>query len=82
LIAVDTSALLAVFLGAEMKTAFRAVLAAEERLLIASGTVAELPVVAARRGTMNEMLDVIDSLPLDIISVPAEAARRMGLASA
>ncbi len=80
MIAVDTSALMAILLNEPQADACSAVLEAEERLLISAGTVAEALIVAARRNVGNEMAELIDGLGFEVVSVTPAAARRIAQA--
>lgn len=79
MIAVDTSALMAVVLGeAEAEAeACMAVLETEDRLLVSAATVAEALVVAGRRNVGSEMARLLDGLGFEIVSVTPAAARRV-----
>lgn len=77
MIAVDTSALMAILLGEPQADALIAVLEAEDDLLISAGTVAEALIVAARRNVGEEMERLIDGLGFEIISVTPASARRI-----
>lgn len=77
MIAVDTSALMAILLNDPEADACIAVLEAEEDLLISAGTVAEALIVAARRNVGEEMAQIIDGLGLEIVNVTPAAARRI-----
>ncbi|MGE0240243.1 MAG: type II toxin-antitoxin system VapC family toxin [Parvibaculaceae bacterium] len=77
MIAVDTSALMAVVLNETEADACAGALEAEERLLISAGTVAEALIVAARRNVGEEMARLIDGLGLEIVSVTPASARRI-----
>jgi ribonuclease VapC len=77
LIAVDTSALLAVVLGEEQASACIGVLETEVELLISAGTVAEALIVAARRNVTEEIVGLIDGLGFDVVTVTPAAARRI-----
>ncbi|MFS2180197.1 type II toxin-antitoxin system VapC family toxin [Rhizobium pisi] len=77
MIAVDTSALMAILLGEPQADALIAVLEAEDDLLISTGTVAEALIVAARRNVGEEMERLIDGLGFEIISVTPASARRI-----
>jgi ribonuclease VapC len=80
MIAVDTSALMAVVLGEEQADACVAVLEAEGEVAISAGTVAEALIVAARRNVADEMLKLIDGLGFDVVTVTAASARRIAAA--
>jgi ribonuclease VapC len=80
MIAVDTSALMAIVLNEPEADACVAVLETEENLLISAGTAAEALIVAARRNVGEEMAQIIDGLGFEIISVTPAAARRIARA--
>jgi ribonuclease VapC len=75
-IAVDTSALMALVLNEPEADAINAVLEAEDSLLISAGTVAEALIVSDRRNVGEEMGRLIDGLGFQIATVtPASALR-------
>lgn len=78
MIAVDTSALLAIALDEPAAEACAAALEAENDILISAGTVAETLIVAARRGVSQEIERILDRLGLEVVPVTAAAARRIG----
>jgi len=69
MIAVDTSALMAVVLGEDKAEACIAALAEEDEILISAVTVAEALIVSARRNVGDEMENLIQGLGLNIIDV-------------
>ncbi len=77
MIAVDTSALMAIVLNEPMADACAAALEAEDRLLISAGTVAEALIVAGRRKVGEEVARLIDGLGFEIVSVTPASARRI-----
>ncbi|HLW93153.1 MAG TPA: type II toxin-antitoxin system VapC family toxin [Roseiarcus sp.] len=77
MIAVDTSALMAVVLNDKDADACSAALEAEDDLLISAGTVAEALIVAARRNVGREMAQLIDGMGFEVVSVTPLAARRI-----
>ena len=77
MIAVDTSALMAIILDEVSAEACIAAIEAEDRLLISAGTVAEALIVAERRGLGAEMNALIDGLGFEITPVTPAAARRV-----
>jgi ribonuclease VapC len=79
-IAIDTSALMAIVLGEATADACIRVLETEAELVISAGTVAEALIVAARRNVGDEMTRLIDGLGLDIVSVTPASARRIAAA--
>ncbi len=64
MIAVDTSALMAIVLNESEADSCIAALAAEDDLLISAGTVAEALIVSARRNVGKEVTSLIDGLGL------------------
>ena len=77
MIAVDTSALMAILLNEPEAPACTAALETEGRLLISAGTVAELLIVAGRRKLLEEANALIGGLGFEIIGVTSESARRV-----
>ena len=77
MIAVDTSALMAVVLNEPRADACIAVLETDRDLLISAGTVAEALIVAARRGVGEEMELLIEKLGFEIVSLTPAAAKRV-----
>jgi ribonuclease VapC len=75
-IAVDTSALMAIILDEPEAAASIAILEAEDDLLISAGTVAEALIVAERRHVGEEMKRLIEGLGFEIVSVTSASARR------
>ncbi|HEY2706597.1 MAG TPA: type II toxin-antitoxin system VapC family toxin [Caulobacteraceae bacterium] len=80
MIAVDTSALMAVLLGEKQADACAEVLEREAEAVISAGTVAEALIVAARRNIGDEMRRLIDGLGLEVIAVTPAAAHRIAAA--
>lgn len=80
MIAVDTSALMAILLDEPQAEAFAAALAAENEILISAGTVAEALIVSAMRNVSEEMARLIDGLGFDIVDVTPASARRVAAA--
>ena len=80
MIAVDTSALMAIVLGEADADACMATLETEPVVLISAGTVAEALIVAARRKVAKEMSKLIDGLGFDVVTVTAASARRIAAA--
>ncbi|MCY4349000.1 MAG: type II toxin-antitoxin system VapC family toxin [Thiotrichales bacterium] len=77
MIAVDTSALMAILLGESEASACADVLATNDRIVISAATVAEALIVARRRNLSAEMASLIDGLGLEIASITLAAARRV-----
>ena len=69
MIAVDTSALMAIVLDAPEADICGAALAIEDNILISAGTIAEALIVASQRGLTSEMASLIDRLGCTVISV-------------
>lgn len=82
MIAVDTSALMAIVLGEPAGEACMAALETAERLLISAGTVAEALIVAGRRHVGPEVASLIDGLGFEVVAVDRAAARRVARAYA
>jgi ribonuclease VapC len=80
MIAVDTSALMAIVLDEPEADACIGVLENENELLISAGTVAEALIVSARRNVGEEMARLIDGLGFEIVNVTPASARRIALA--
>jgi ribonuclease VapC len=81
-IAVDTSALMAIALGEAEGDACIRVLETETEIVISAGTVAEALIVAARRNVGEEMTRMVNGLGFEIVSVTPAAARRVAAAYA
>ena len=82
MIAVDTSALMAIALGEAEADACIAILETEIQVIISAGTVAEALIVAARRNLGEEVTRLIDGLGFEVVSVTAASARRVAAAYA
>jgi ribonuclease VapC len=80
LIAVDTSALMAVILSEAAADRCMMVLEGEPELLISAATVAEALIVAARRGVSIQMASLIDGLGFDVVPVTSASAWRAAVA--
>ena len=79
MIAVDTSALMAIILDEAEANACMKALETEPEVLISAGTVAEALIVAARRKVAMEMARLIDEFGFEIMTVtPAAAYERWG----
>ncbi len=77
MIAVDTSALMAVILREPGFDALMGVLETHADLAISAGTLAEALIVAGRRGVGDEMASLIDGLGITVAPVTASTARRI-----
>ena len=80
MIAVDTSALMAILLNETEADACVAALEAGDDLLIFAGTVAESLIVAARRTVGEEMERLIEGLGFETVSVTPASAQRVARA--
>jgi ribonuclease VapC len=77
LIAVDTSALMAILLDEPDAERCIAAQTAHSGVLISAGTLAECLIVAARRNVGDEMAALLDGFGFEIVSVTPAAARRI-----
>lgn len=77
MIAVDTSALMAILLDEPEAAECVEALSTSERIVVSAGTVAEAMIVAERRGIGAEMAGLVDGLGLDVVNVTSAAARRI-----
>ena len=77
MIAVDTSALMAILLHESEADACAQALATNDRIVISAATVAEALIVARRRNLGTKMARLIDGLGLEIASTTLTAARRV-----
>jgi ribonuclease VapC len=80
MIAVDTSALMAIVLNDSAADACIAALEADDDILISAGTVAEALIVAVRRNVGQEVASLIDGLGFAVVTVTPAAARRIAQA--
>lgn len=77
MIAIDTSALMAILLDEPQAGACMTEIEQAERLMISAGTMAEALIVAGRRNVGAEMSDLLDGLGFEVVLVTAASARRM-----
>lgn len=77
MIAVDTSALMAILLNEPEADGCVAALVAEDRVLISAGTAAEALIVAAQRGVGEEMERLMNGLGFEVVTMTAAAAWRI-----
>ena len=82
MIAVDTSALMAIVLDEPQAAACVAALEAEQQIVISAATVAESLIVAAHRNVGEGMSRIVDGLGFTVVPVTAAAARRVAAAYA
>jgi ribonuclease VapC len=80
MIAVDTSALMAIGLNEPEADACIAALEADDRVIISAGTLAEVLIVAARRNIAEELSSLIEGLAFEVVSVTPASARRISQA--
>ena len=78
MIAVDTSALMAIALDEPQADACIAAIAAEDEIVISAGTLAEALIVSARRNVGKQMAHAIDRLSSTIEPVTETAAQEIG----
>ncbi|MCW8060830.1 type II toxin-antitoxin system VapC family toxin [Agrobacterium tumefaciens] len=77
MIAVDTSALMAIVLDEPQAKACMAAIEGDRELLISAGTIAEALIVSARRNVGEEMGELIAGLGFDVVTVTPASARRI-----
>jgi ribonuclease VapC len=77
MIAVDTSALMAILLGEQGAQVCAAALKTDDDVLVSAGTVAEALVVASRRNVSAEMLRLIEELGFEVVPLTLGSARRI-----
>lgn len=82
MIAVDTSALMAIVLDEPEADACVAALEAESDILISAGTAAEALIVSAQRNVGAEMASLIEGLGFEVVTVTLGAAQRIAEAYA
>ena len=80
MIAVDTSALMAIVLDEAKADACIAALETEDNVLISAGTIAEALIVGARRNVSEEIESLIDGLGFTAVAVTPASARRLASA--
>ena len=77
MMAVDTSALMAVILNEARAADCTALLEREAELVISAATVAEALIVSDRRGVHAEMARLLDGLGFEVVPVTTATARRI-----
>ncbi|HJS10492.1 type II toxin-antitoxin system VapC family toxin [Sphingopyxis sp.] len=77
MIAIDTSAIMAILLNEQEADACIAAIEAEEDIVISSATLAETLIVAGRRNIGAEAISLIDGLGLEVVSVTPASAKRV-----
>ena len=78
MIAVDTSAFLAIALNEPAADACVALLVADDDVLISAGTLAEFLIVSSRRGLGSAATDLLDRFRPTVLSVTEASAGRIG----
>lgn len=82
MIALDTSALMAIVLHEEAGPACMTALKTDDRLLISAGTLTESLIVARGRNCGTDMQTLLEGLGLEVVPVDAAGARRAASAHA
>jgi ribonuclease VapC len=82
MIAVDTSALMAIVLDEAQAEACIVALEAEQDILISAATVAEALIVSERRNVGEEVANLVEGLGFEIVDVTPATARRVAQAYA
>jgi ribonuclease VapC len=82
MIAVDTSALIAILLNEPLADDCDAALRSGGRVLISAGTLTESLIVAGGRGVRDEMERLVDGLGFEVVPVTKERAHRAASAHA
>ena len=77
MIAVDTSALMAILLDEPEADDCMVAIEEADRLLISAGTMAEALIVAGRRSLGDTMVELIDGLGFEIIPLTQASVRRV-----
>ncbi|MFN3819842.1 type II toxin-antitoxin system VapC family toxin [Blastomonas sp.] len=77
MIAVDTSALMAIVLDEAQAASCAAILATDQPLLISAATLTESLIVAAGRHIQPEMMQLIAGLGFETVAVTEDFARRV-----
>ena len=80
MIAVDTSALMAIVFGEAQADGCMRVLETETEVVISAATAAEALIVGARRNVGEEVACLIDGLGIEIVPVTSASARRVAAA--
>src|SRR5687768_15587796 len=82
MIAVDTSALMAILQGEPQADICAQILGREDRVLISAGSATEALIVAGRRGIGEEMAKLMDGLGFEVVPVTRTSASRIAAAYA
>ena len=78
MIAVDTSALLTVLLREKNYEECINAMSRDKELVISAGTLAEANLVSGLRNVGSKLQELVASLPLQVVPVTGEVARRIG----
>ena len=78
MIAVDTSALMAILLAEPPLQDCISVLSKNIRVLISAGTLAEIHIIAATRGLDDELTELLDRMKFEIVPVTPDVSKRIG----
>lgn len=76
MIAIDTSALMAIVLKEPKANDCLVAMETEDDIVVSAGTILEAMIVAARRNVVEEMERLIEALSLEVIAVTPSSARR------
>jgi ribonuclease VapC len=76
MIAVDTSALMAIVLSEAEAASCAEILASDQRILMSAATLTEALIVASARNVRAEMVQLVAGLGLEIVAVTEDFARR------
>ncbi|MBX9896602.1 MAG: type II toxin-antitoxin system VapC family toxin [Qipengyuania sp.] len=77
MIAVDTSALMAILLDEADADTCIAALEGEDEIVMSAGTLAEALIVSARRGVAEELAELVEGLGVEVVQLTAASARRV-----
>ena len=80
MIAVDTSALVAIVLREPQAPPCVKILETETEAIVSAGTIAEALIVAGRRRVADEMRNLLEGLTIEIVDVTPASARRVAQA--
>ena len=78
MIAVDTSAIMAILLQEPSLDDCASILSASSRTLISAGTLAEVHITATMRGLDTELNTLLERMKFEIVPVTADVSKRMG----
>jgi len=77
MIAVDTSALMAILLDEDTASACADCLSSDQRLIMSATTLSEALIVSAGRNLGPEMAQMVSGLGIEIVAVTEDAAKRV-----